>query len=287
MMRIMAFRICMLLLLITFILLPSIYGANQPADLCLDLTTAYDQNFKWYNTNGSLPAYHADHYLFTGSKFTNVYQDALSLKSIEAGKTFALSARVSVYIENLSASDRDEFAVFITDDTRVFTGDEFGFVVRQSSSTINGYIQSPRIPEFFKEFKLESIPVGSERTYTLKAVYAEIGDKGVIRFFINDISVFVHDFPKISGEKFYLVISSKKLSPTSIDTSRNYMKAYSACMINLPIQRADENPDASAHQQADPHMNLIITLLILNTAIASLLLALIGVMLRRIKSFSS
>jgi len=59
---------------------------------------------------------------------------------------------------------------------------------------------------------------------------------GVIRSSINDINVFTQDFPTISGEEFYLVISSKKLSPESVDASGNYMKVFSACIVNLPTE---------------------------------------------------
>lgn len=277
-------RLITLLTLSFLITMPLAHGDSQLKDLCLDMTTAYDQSFKWYNTAGPLPSYNGDHYIFTGSSASNVYQDALSLKSVEAGKTFALSTRVSIYIANPSQSDRDEFAIFVTDDTMVFTGDEFGFVIRQKSSTINGYIQSPRIPEFFKEFRLESIPIGVEKTYTLKAVYSEINNRGIIRFFINDINVFTHDFPIISGEKFYLVISSKKLSPESVDTSGNYMKVFSACMVNLPPQRANSIIQETSSQNEFSSMEqLMLIALVLNSVMLVTLAIVLLVLARRLK----
>jgi len=274
-------RLILLLALSLLIIMPMAHGDNQLRDLCLDTTTAYDRNFKWYNTAGPLPSFNGDHYVFTGSSASNVYQDALSLKAIEAGKTFALSARISLYIENPSQSDRDEFAIFVTDDTRVFTGDEFGFVIRQKSSTINGYIQSPRIPEFFKEFRLENIPIGVEKTYTLKAIYSEVNNRGVIRFFINDINVFTQDFPIISGEEFYLVISSKKLSPESVDTSGNYMKIFSACMVNLPPQRADNIAQETFSQNGSQYMEQMMLMVLALNSTALIILAIVLLALTR------
>jgi hypothetical protein len=265
--------------------MPVARGDSQLKDLCLGMTTAYDQNFKWYTTAGPLPSFNGDHYVFTGSSASNVYQDALSLKAVEAGKTFALSARISVYIENPSQSDRDEFAIFITDDTRVFTGDEFGFVIRQKSSTINGYIQSPRIPEFFKEFKLENIPIGVEKAYTIKAVYSEVNNKGIVRFFINDINVFTQDFPIISGEEFYLVISSKKLSPETVDTSGNYMKVFSTCIVNLSPQRADGAAGETASQNISPSTEqIMLTVLTLNSVALIILAVALLALTRRLKT---
>ncbi|MEM4281805.1 MAG: hypothetical protein QW470_06870 [Candidatus Caldarchaeum sp.] len=229
-----------ILVVLAFVFLLFQQAASQDLkSLCLDFSTAYDQRFKWYNTNGSLPIYKNDHYVFTGSKTTNMYQDAVSTKSIKAGEAFAVSARVSIKIDSKSSSYRDEFAVFVSDDTKVFTGDEFGFVVRQDSATVLGYLQSPRLPEFFREFKLDSLPIGVEKTYSLKAVYSELAGKAVVRFFVNDINVLTYDFPIVSGEELYLVISSKKASGPEVDTSNNHMKVYSACIVNLPVPRAD------------------------------------------------
>lgn len=216
----------------------SVVGGGSE-DLCIDMNTAYDQGFKWYNTAGPLPAYMGDHYLFTGSSSTNMYQDAVSLRTIKVGKAFALSARVSIYIDSKSPSSRDEFAIFVSDDAKVFTGDEFGFVVRQDSASLFGYLQSPRLYEFFKEFKLADIQVGREETYNLKAVYSELDGRAIVRYFINDVNVLVYDFPVVTGEELYLIVSSKKLSDPSLDTSKNFMKVYSACVVNLPAPRID------------------------------------------------
>lgn len=220
------------------VLTQSVVGDGSE-DLCIDMSTAYDQGFKWYNTAGPLPAYMGDHYLFTGSSSTNMYQDAVSLRTIKVGKAFALSARVSIYIDSKSQSSRDEFAIFVSDDAKVFTGDEFGFVVRQDSTSLFGYLQSPRLYEFFKEFKLADVPVGREETYNLKAVYSELDERAIVRYFINDVNVLVYDFPVVTGEELYLIVSSKKVSDPSIDTSRNFMKVYSACVVNLPTPRID------------------------------------------------
>lgn len=260
------------------------YAENQTGYLCLDTTSAYDRNFKWYNTMGPLPLFAGDHYVFTGSRATDVYQDALSLEAVTAGRTFALTARINIYIENPSASDRDEFAIFVTDDTRVFTGDEFGFVIRQRSPAIYAYIQSPRIAEFFKEFRIEDLPGKTGKTYTLKAVYSEMGDKGLIRFFINDIVVLVTDYPKIYGENFYLVISSKKLSPENIDTSKNYMKVYSACIVNLPPQRVEDVATKSTTQQiALSEWTVTLILWAANTILIALLSVNLYLLKRRLK----
>ncbi|BAJ50264.1 hypothetical protein CSUB_C0403 [Candidatus Caldarchaeum subterraneum] len=260
------------------------HGEDQPRELCLDLATAYDRNFKWYNTMGPQPVYNGDHYLFTGSRATNVYQDALATTSIEAGRTFALSTRISIYMENRSPSDRDEFAVFVTDDTKVFTGDEFGFVIRQKSSTINGYIQSPRIPEFFREFRLDDIPLGVEKTYTLKAVYSEVDDETIIRFFVNDVNVLTYGYPKVTGENFYLVISSKKLSPENVDTSGNYVKVFSACIVNLPPQRADNTTQTSPQQSSTPEQKYILIMLIAQSVLLTLLVILSLILVKSCKT---
>jgi hypothetical protein len=286
--RLLQARLILLFVISLLIIMPIVHGDGQFKDLCLDMTTAYDRNFKWYNTAGPLPSFNGNHYVFTGSSASNVYQDALSLKTIEAGKTFVLSARISVYIGSQSQNDRDEFAIFVTDDTRVFTGDEFGFVIRQKSSTINGYVQSPRIPEFFKEFKLEKIPIGAEKAYTLKAVYSEVNNRGVIRFFINDINVFTQDFPIISGEEFYLVISSKKLSSESVDTSSNYMKVFSACMINLPPQRADTAAQETFPRNESQSMEqMMLMVLTLNSAVLIILAIALLVLIRRLRKLGT
>ncbi len=224
--------------ILSYFFLPFAVG-EETRDLCIDMSTAYDQGFKWYNTNGSLPAYMGDHYLFNGGKASNMYQDAVSLTSIKVGKAFALSARLSIHIGSKSTNPRDEFTIFVTDDTKVFTGDEFGFVVRQDTASLYGYLQSPRLYEFFKEFRLADLTIGKEESINLKAVYSEIDGRALIRFFVNDVNVLVHDFPVVTGENLYLVVSSKKLSPQSIDTSRNYMKVYSTCIVNLPASRID------------------------------------------------
>jgi len=216
---------------------------QEPKDLCLDTSTAYDQNFKWYNTDGPLPSYVEGHYIFSGGKSSSMYQDALSLKSVKVGESFALSAKISVKIDTLSTSSRDEFSVFITDDTKVFTGDEFGFVIQQDGPALFAYLQSPRTTEFFKIFKLDSIPMGQEKTYTLKAVYSEMNGRAIVRFFVNDILALTHDFPLVSDHEFYLVISSKKLSESELDTSRNTMRVYSACIVNLPVADVPSNAD--------------------------------------------
>ncbi len=249
---------------------PLVSGENS-RDLCIDMSTAYDQGFKWYNTNGSLPAYMGDHYLFTGSSTTNMYQDAISLRSIKVGKAFALSATISIHIDSKSPSSRDEFAIFVTDDTKVFTGDEFGFVVRQDSASLYGYLQSPRLYEFFKEFKLAEIPVSKEMTYNLKAVYSELDGKAIVRFFINDVNVLVYDFPVVTDEDLYLVVSSKKLSTVVVDTSNNGMKVYSACIVNLPAPRID-SVDQNIAQERDYLNELIIFTNILVLIIVLLML---------------
>jgi len=224
-------------LLLSFAFFTMVYPANgqEAKDLCIDMSTAYDQKFKWYNTDGQLPSYVDGHYIFSGGKSSSMYQDALSLMSIRVGESFALSARISVKIDTLSPSRRDEFSIFITDDTRVFTGDEFGFIIRQDVPALLGYLQSPRMMDFFKEFKLESISLGEEKTYTVKAVYSEINGKAIVRFFVNDIQALTYDFPLVAGHEFYLVVSSKKLSSPEIDTSKNSLKVYSACIVNLPV----------------------------------------------------
>jgi hypothetical protein len=67
----------------------AVTAGQSVEDSCIDFSTPYDQNFKWYNTNGSLPEYHGDHYLFSGGKTANAYQDAVSRKSIRVGSAFA------------------------------------------------------------------------------------------------------------------------------------------------------------------------------------------------------
>ncbi|MEM3394578.1 MAG: hypothetical protein QXV24_04580 [Nitrososphaerota archaeon] len=230
--------------------IPLVRGEDS-RDLCIDMSTAYDQSFKWYNTNGSLPAYMGDHYLFSGGSTSNMYQDAISLVPIKVGKAFALSARISIHVGSESMSSRDEFAVFVTDDTKVFTGDEFGFVIRQDSASVYGYIQSPRLSEFFREFKLADVTIGREETYNLKAVYSVLDGRAIVRFFLNDVNVLVYDFPVMTDEELYLVVSSKKLSPQFIDTSRNYMKVYSACIVNLPALRLDETNQSLTQDSRD------------------------------------
>lgn len=277
----------LLLVLFSSLFFPLVMGEDS-RDLCIDMSTAYDQGFKWYNTNGDLPAYMGDHYLFTGSSASGMYQDAVSLSSIRVGKAFALSARVSIRIDSRSQSSRDEFAVFVTDDTKVFTGDEFGFVVRHDSASLYGYLQSPRLYEFFKEFKLADLAVGREETYNLKAVYSELNDGAIIRFFINDQNVMVYDFPVVTGEELYLVVSSKKLSPEVVDTSNNYMKVYSACVVNLPAPRT-EGPSQGNVQENGPINELIIftnTATFIVVFFSFIMLVWISRLLRRIESKS-
>lgn len=249
--------------IIALILLPyaqfTTYAEGQE-DLCIDMGGAYDQNFKWYNTNGSLPKYMGDHYLFTGSNNTNMYQDAISIRSIKVGKAYALSTRVAINLQTLHDDDRDEFAIFVTDDIKVFTGDEFGFVFRIKSATLYGYIQSPRIPEFFLIFKISDVSIGQEKVYNLKAIYTELNGKAIVRFFVNDINIHTHDFPITSNEELYLVISSKKLSPLSIDTSNNYMRVYSACIVNLPVPRTDSVYQKNAQSKLEIDNYLPLTL---------------------------
>lgn len=246
--------------------------AESREDLCIDMSKAYDQNFKWYNTNGSLPQYMGDYYLFTGGKGTNMYQDAISIRSIKVGKAYALSARVAINLQTLHDDDRDEFAIFVTDDTKVFTGDEFGFVFRIKSAALYGYIQSPRIPEFFLIFKISNVPIGQENVYNLKAVYTELNNKAIVRFFVNDINIYTHDFPITSNEELYLVISSKKLSPPSIDTSNNYMKVYSACIVNLPVPRVDSTYQDNVQTKLEVDIHLLLTLVLVTMLITIVLL---------------
>ncbi len=266
--------------LLSYFFLPLAVG-EETRDLCIDMSTVYDQRFNWYNTNGSLPAYMGDHYLFNGGSTSNMYQDALSLASIKVGKAFALSARLSIHIGSESTSPRDEFAIFVTDDTKVFTGDEFGFVVRQDTASLYGYLQSPRFYEFFKEFKLADLTIGREETFNLKAVYSELDGRALIRFFVNDINVLVHDFPIVTGENLYLVISSKKLSPPSIDTSRNYMKVYSTCIVNLPAPRIDITGQDPTQESDSMYQIIVFT----NVAILIVLLSMFFMMVRLSRQF--
>jgi hypothetical protein len=216
-------------------LLPIVVTSGQSVEaLCLDFSQPYDMNFKWYNTNGSLPEYRGDHYLFFGGSTTNAYQDAVSKKSLRVGSTFNLSVKLEVYFNTQAFTDRDEFAVFVAEDTEFYKGDEFGFVIRQRSMVLNGYIQSPRTREYFKEFRLDSLELGLSKSYVLKAVYSEVEGKGLVRFFVNDILVASQEYPIVSGKDFYLVLSMKKLSPPQYDTSANQVRVYGACLANLP-----------------------------------------------------
>ena len=247
----------------------AVTAGQSVEDSCIDFSTPYDQNFKWYNTNGSLPEYHGDHYLFSVGKTANAYQDAVSRKSIKVGSAFALSVRLEVSFNTRTPTDRDEFAVFVTDDTKVFTGDEFGFVLRQGSLVLNGYIQSPRTREYFKEFRLDRLEPGVSKTYVLKAVYSEVEGEGLVRFFVNDILVASHAYPIVSGKDFYLVLSMKKLSAPQHDTSENRVKIYSACIVNLQHQPTDIHKNTVTQQGTD-------VIVLLNTLMVILLAAMLA-----------
>jgi len=246
----------------------AVTAGQSVEDSCIDLSTPYDQNFKWYNTNGSLPEYHGDHYVFSGGKTANAYQDAVSRKSIKVGSAFALSVRLEASFSTRAPTDRDEFAVFVTDDTKVFTGDEFGFVIRQGSMVLNGYVQSPRTREYFKEFRLDSLEPGVSKSYVLKAVYSEVEGEGLVRFFVNDILVASHDYLIVSGKDFYLVLSMKKLSAPQHDTSENKVKIYSACIVNLQQQPLDIHKNTATQQGND-------VIVLLNTLMVVLLAAMV------------
>lgn len=110
----------------------------------------------------------------------------------------------------------------------------------------------------------------------MKAVYSEIDGRAIIRFFVNDVNVLVHDFPIVTGENLYLVVSSKKLSPQSIDTSRNYMKVYSTCIVNLPVPRTDITNQSST--QKDDYMYKLIVFT--NIAILLVMLYMFFMMVR-------
>jgi|GEM_PF-6514417 len=191
-------------------------------EIKLNLNYVYDPNFNWYNTNGSLPVVEGGSAIFYGSDKTNVYQDAVSLKGIVAKDTLVLNAVVTFNIESYSTNASDHFAIFLTNDKVNYNKEEFGFVLPQNSNMLYAYVQSPSINKFFVWNPITEVNNGE--MYNLKAVYSIEDYQPFVNFYLNNKQVWKYPFTKVSNNLFYIVMTSHKLSDSSINTSRNYMK---------------------------------------------------------------